>query len=44
MKPEIEFKEFSKIFRLNREVIVTEKIDGTNAEWKGKVSVEGRGP
>jgi hypothetical protein len=27
----IEFTEFPKIFRLNREVIVTEKIDGTNA-------------
>jgi len=26
----IEFKEFEKIARLNREVIVTEKIDGTN--------------
>lgn len=30
MRPEIEFKEFNKIYRLNREVIVTEKIDGTN--------------
>ena len=28
---EIVFKEFPKIYRLNREVIVTEKIDGTNA-------------
>lgn len=27
----IEFKEFGKIPRLNREVVVTEKIDGTNA-------------
>jgi hypothetical protein len=27
----IKFKEFPKIARLNREVIVTEKIDGTNA-------------
>lgn len=27
----IEFKEFPKIHRLNRQVIVTEKIDGTNA-------------
>jgi hypothetical protein len=27
----VEFKEFAKIGRLNREVIVTEKIDGTNA-------------
>ena len=27
----IEFKEFPKIARLNREVIVTEKLDGTNA-------------
>lgn len=27
----MEFKEFTKIGRLNREVIVTEKIDGTNA-------------
>lgn len=28
----LEFKEFPKIPRLNREVIVTEKIDGTNAQ------------
>ena len=28
----IEFKEFEKIARLNREVIVTEKIDGTNGQ------------
>jgi hypothetical protein len=27
----VEFREFQKIPRLNREVIVTEKIDGTNA-------------
>lgn len=27
----LEFKEFPKIFRLSREVIITEKIDGTNA-------------
>lgn len=27
----MEFKEFPKIARLNREVIVTEKLDGTNA-------------
>lgn len=27
----MEFKEFAKIGRLNREVIVTEKIDGTNS-------------
>ena len=27
-----EFKEFSKIGRLSREIIVTEKIDGTNAQ------------
>lgn len=27
----LEFKEFPKIARLNREVIITEKIDGTNA-------------
>ena len=26
----MEFKEFDKIARLNREVVVTEKIDGTN--------------
>ena len=30
MSEETEFKEFEKISRLNREVIVTEKIDGTN--------------
>jgi len=28
----MEFREFPKIARLNREVIVTEKIDGTNAQ------------
>lgn len=27
----VEFKEFGKIARLNREVVITEKIDGTNA-------------
>lgn len=27
----MEFKEFPKIHRLNREIIVTEKLDGTNA-------------
>lgn len=27
----VEFKEFDKIPRLNREVVITEKIDGTNA-------------
>lgn len=26
----MEFREFPKIFRLNREVVVTEKLDGTN--------------
>ncbi len=29
---EPEFKEFQKIFRLSRECIITEKIDGTNAQ------------
>ena len=29
---DIEFKEFPKIARLSREIIVTEKIDGTNAQ------------
>jgi hypothetical protein len=28
---EAEFKEFPKIARLNREVVITEKLDGTNA-------------
>lgn len=28
----IEFKPFPKIFRLNREIVVTEKIDGTNSQ------------
>jgi hypothetical protein len=27
-----EFKEFEKIARLNREIVITEKIDGTNAQ------------
>jgi len=31
-EPVIEFQEFAKISRLNREVIVTEKIDGTNGQ------------
>lgn len=31
-KPAIEFVEFPKISRFSREVIVTEKIDGTNAQ------------
>lgn len=36
-----EFKEFPKIARLNREVIITEKIDGTNAAvW---ISEDGTG-
>lgn len=35
----VEFKEFAKIGRLNREVIVTEKIDGTN----GQVMIVPRG-
>jgi hypothetical protein len=30
----MEFQEFEKIARLNREVIVTEKIDGTNGQVK----------
>lgn len=28
----MEFEEFPKIFRLHREIVVTEKIDGTNAQ------------
>ena len=28
---EVEFKAFPKIARLNREIVVTEKIDGTNS-------------
>lgn len=28
----MEFKEFPKIYRLHRDVVVTEKIDGTNAQ------------
>jgi hypothetical protein len=30
MRPEIPFVEFPKIPRLNREIIITEKLDGTN--------------
>jgi hypothetical protein len=49
-----EFKEFDKIPRLNREVVITEKIDGTNAcvvvtevdivekSWLGGVKVVGK--
>lgn len=32
MRPEIAFVEFPKIARWSREVVVTEKIDGTNAQ------------
>lgn len=32
MKPDIPFTEFPKIARYSREVVVTEKIDGTNAQ------------
>jgi hypothetical protein len=28
----LEFQEFPKIARLSREIIITEKIDGTNAQ------------
>jgi hypothetical protein len=31
-KPEIPFVEFPKISRYNREIVITEKIDGTNAQ------------
>lgn len=32
MRPEIPFVEFPKIHRLNRQVVITEKLDGTNAQ------------
>lgn len=32
MKPPIEFVEFPKIHRFNRTIVVTEKLDGTNAQ------------
>lgn len=32
MIPELEFVEFPKMARLSREIIITEKIDGTNAQ------------
>lgn len=32
MRPEIPFIQFPKIHRLNREIVITEKIDGTNAQ------------
>lgn len=32
MRPEIPFVDFPKIHRLNRTVVITEKIDGTNAQ------------
>jgi hypothetical protein len=42
----IEFKEFAKIVRLNREVIVSEKLDGTNAavviDEEGNISAQSR--
>jgi hypothetical protein len=40
-KPEIDFVEFPKMARLNREIIVTEKIDGTNAQIFVDDSVQG---
>jgi len=30
--PELDFQEFPKMARLNRDVVITEKIDGTNAQ------------
>lgn len=49
----IEFQEWPKIARLNREIVITEKIDGTNAavivqragEWQraGEVTADGVG-
>lgn len=42
----IEFKEFPKIFRMNREVIVTEKLDGINAaiviDEEGNIAAQSR--
>lgn len=32
LEPEVAFQEFPKIARLNREIVVTEKIDGTNGQ------------
>lgn len=32
MRPEIPFVEFPKIHRINRNIVITEKIDGTNAQ------------
>lgn len=32
MKPDIPFVEFPKIHRFNRSIVVTEKLDGTNAQ------------
>lgn len=32
MAEELEFKEFPKMPRLSREIIITEKIDGTNVQ------------
>ena len=32
MIPDLEFKEFPKMPRLSRDIIITEKIDGTNAQ------------
>lgn len=37
----MEFQEFEKISRLNREVIVTEKIDGTNGQVLIRTVAEG---
>jgi hypothetical protein len=37
----VEFKEFEKIARLNREVVVTEKIDGTSTPAKEKACLSG---
>ena len=34
-----EFKPFEKIARLNRECVITEKIDGTNAQYPKMASL-----
>jgi hypothetical protein len=38
-KVEVEFAGFPKIARLSRECVITEKIDGTNAQIAGQPPV-----
>jgi hypothetical protein len=40
MEKEVEFQGFPKVARLNRKVIITEKIDGTMQEIADKMGID----